>query len=737
MNRNSKKGFTIVELIIVIAVIAVLAAVLIPTFSNLIQKANVAADQTLIKNLNTALAMDTDVSKHETMTQALDATKANGFDVEKIVARATKNRIVWDSVNDCFAYIEEGKTEPTYIPDTKTDAKVEKYQLWTIVDSTTLDATYSSYIAGTSVTGVVTATKGVDVGENTGITAVTYKNETTTAQTVAIRTNGGTLEVNAPLDTVKRYGTVENVTITAVAPQSYHEFGEVVGNLEIKSGRVVVETGASIGALVVDPATETSKVEVASNGGSVAAVVTTTDVGSNVVIPEALKPTKIDETKKEEMSKFAGGIGTEASPYLIANTTNFNNIFTALGKEMNNGKYFYFRQTGDVTISTTKTPYYFNGHYDGGNNGIYADKAASGVLYVFGISKNNIDVENLNVYSTEKAGLTLVGYSITSIGYTKLFYNGSASFKNVNTYAKDGVTVNLEGNNAANFGFFTSNAIYYYNGSKEITVELENCNNYASIINSDRSAAFIGSYDGLDDGAHAKVIMKNCANYGDITVTSDDAAGAIIANSYATTGWSELNEQTLKTWISLESVKNYGLIKGKTATAFGNAPSTHILNKVYQDEIGGTYVSTEGVLKGVTANVFESTGKFYVVGSNTNYTYKTSVIVGAIVSSEGSFNSRSADLVVGENNGNGTQITSVHAYDYNTAVANGAIASGEIVNYAYDCAGFRMGVVQKNGTLYLIFDNAQVTEVNSSVKLIAKVYNVSGEYVGALDVLSK
>ena len=35
--RNSRKGFTIVELVIVIAVIAILAAVLIPTFSSLIK----------------------------------------------------------------------------------------------------------------------------------------------------------------------------------------------------------------------------------------------------------------------------------------------------------------------------------------------------------------------------------------------------------------------------------------------------------------------------------------------------------------------------------------------------------------------------------------------------------------------------------------------------------------------------------------------------------------------------
>ncbi len=40
MKRNNKKGFTIVELVIVIAVIAILAGVLIPTFSNLITKAN-------------------------------------------------------------------------------------------------------------------------------------------------------------------------------------------------------------------------------------------------------------------------------------------------------------------------------------------------------------------------------------------------------------------------------------------------------------------------------------------------------------------------------------------------------------------------------------------------------------------------------------------------------------------------------------------------------------------------
>ena len=43
MKNLNKKGFTIVELVIVIAVIAILAAVLIPTFNSVISRANESA----------------------------------------------------------------------------------------------------------------------------------------------------------------------------------------------------------------------------------------------------------------------------------------------------------------------------------------------------------------------------------------------------------------------------------------------------------------------------------------------------------------------------------------------------------------------------------------------------------------------------------------------------------------------------------------------------------------------
>ena len=40
MKNNNRKGFTLTELVIVIAVIAILAGVLIPTFTGIVQKAN-------------------------------------------------------------------------------------------------------------------------------------------------------------------------------------------------------------------------------------------------------------------------------------------------------------------------------------------------------------------------------------------------------------------------------------------------------------------------------------------------------------------------------------------------------------------------------------------------------------------------------------------------------------------------------------------------------------------------
>lgn len=58
MKKNTRKGFTITELVIVIAVIAILAAVLIPTFSGIIGKASDSADLQEARNDYTNYMID-------------------------------------------------------------------------------------------------------------------------------------------------------------------------------------------------------------------------------------------------------------------------------------------------------------------------------------------------------------------------------------------------------------------------------------------------------------------------------------------------------------------------------------------------------------------------------------------------------------------------------------------------------------------------------------------------------
>ena len=94
---KNRKGFTIVELVIVIAVIAILAAVLIPTFSGIVNKANESsALQVATSTMKSTLAMS-DYGTISPLTQFVivrDGTVANKFQfkdnkIEAIAADAT------------------------------------------------------------------------------------------------------------------------------------------------------------------------------------------------------------------------------------------------------------------------------------------------------------------------------------------------------------------------------------------------------------------------------------------------------------------------------------------------------------------------------------------------------------------------------------------------------------------------------------------------------------------------
>lgn len=149
MKNFKKKGFTIVELVIVIAVIAILSAVLIPTFSSLIKKANLANDQSMIRNMNTTLATSSVLEGgFESAGEAIDALNANGF-TGKYTPYSSKHYYGFDLEDNKMYLINEAK-EVIYPDDS-----AEVSELWFIWNNNAIDKVSgaSKYVSFVNISG--------------------------------------------------------------------------------------------------------------------------------------------------------------------------------------------------------------------------------------------------------------------------------------------------------------------------------------------------------------------------------------------------------------------------------------------------------------------------------------------------------------------------------------------------------------------------------------------------------
>ncbi len=245
-----RKGFTLVELVIVIAVIVILAAVLIPTFSGVIEKANNAKDFSYVTNMNEILELEEITNeKNETMYDAAEDLEKYGMDIEKLPS--SKGYIyVWNSKENRVAVLDKDyklvfpqgeeindSNKENYFAVAKTEEEINNlYSLG-----------YSVYLKESATVTTVNATQGFDAGNNTTAISVSYTNSGTQAKDVVIRTNSArtTLGLNAPNDDVYFYGTVGEISGVEenagaiVAPSSLHidEKAEVA-YLKIAEGHV-------------------------------------------------------------------------------------------------------------------------------------------------------------------------------------------------------------------------------------------------------------------------------------------------------------------------------------------------------------------------------------------------------------------------------------------------------------------------------------------------------------------
>lgn len=125
--QNKKRGFTIVELVIVIAVIAIMSAVLIPTFSGIIKKSQMSSDQKVVRAMNMAIAGE-EIADYNALSDSLNE---DGFNIKVDMVShykgysyywyQPKNTIVLVGSNNQIAYPSDLKWKAEFESKFSTD----------------------------------------------------------------------------------------------------------------------------------------------------------------------------------------------------------------------------------------------------------------------------------------------------------------------------------------------------------------------------------------------------------------------------------------------------------------------------------------------------------------------------------------------------------------------------------------------------------------------------------------
>ena len=250
MKRNNRKGFTIVELVIVIAVIAILAGVLIPTFANVVRKANISADTQLCKNMNTALVMAKAEGKSiDTMEDVLFTINEAGYVIENLNPTTEGYYYAWDSKNDLILFLKDDLT--VQYPE---DIELSPSDCWVTVGSqaeaTTIAAAgFALYVEpdyeGNSL--VLTTLTNVDAGEKL-LATFSMKNADAIGD-VVLRGSFGEVTLDVPKANVAQYGSIETLNVDGIANASLKVNG-FIEKLTLKKGHVEIANNGSVETLV-------------------------------------------------------------------------------------------------------------------------------------------------------------------------------------------------------------------------------------------------------------------------------------------------------------------------------------------------------------------------------------------------------------------------------------------------------------------------------------------------------
>lgn len=241
MKDKNCNGFTLVELLVVIAILAVLATVSVVGYTTFIQKANAANDKAVVAQIYNILIADEVVNgQPSTIGEVLKIIDDNGLEISEILPTAKGHEIVYDISSNSFALLKNGNVvfaneEISYVRN-----------LWKFVDNPTgqdyfVPETTENSLFLTNPAKTVTLASLVGI-EGT-IETLNITDETSTAS-IVVAGDIGQLKIDAPYATVDHYGVVKVLDITRIGTDCYKEHGFLVELEYFGTGKFVVCEGA-------------------------------------------------------------------------------------------------------------------------------------------------------------------------------------------------------------------------------------------------------------------------------------------------------------------------------------------------------------------------------------------------------------------------------------------------------------------------------------------------------------
>ena len=343
MRNTNKKGFTVVELVIVIAVIAILAAVLIPTFSGVIASANLSSDQKAVRDMNTVLSVEFASGEPASIKDVVDALDKNGYNVNSLTPLSKDHQFIWNEGTKTIVLVKNGEVVfPKGATLAENHENLASGSSYINVEVDSAEAFMAAILNGSDVT-LSADISGVDVTIAAGHdVTIDLNGHTITSKTDAVGmaiTNQGNLTITGNGEIKGTYAGVwsnGNITIEGGTFSSTNGFGLIVDNIYGTEASVAVINGGTFaGVGIYNPAVVTI------NGGTFNVgrdADGATDIINEDGVSLFVSPTFVDAPNTADVTLNGGTFNGDIYVYDdgITETTFVNNGATINGEILTN-----------------------------------------------------------------------------------------------------------------------------------------------------------------------------------------------------------------------------------------------------------------------------------------------------------------------------------------------------------------------------------------------------------------